>query len=139
MTHTSDDFGGAEVVAAILLAPVAVAFVVLVFFLGRQVDSRATVRAAADSAAQAAARQRTPQQAQTSAQRTVTDMLASNPSCATGPRLSIDLSDFKPGGIVTVDVTCTTQTSDLTGLGPAAKSFVGHGTAIVDTFKGTTP
>jgi hypothetical protein len=139
MTGKPDEFGGAEVVAAILLAPVAVAFVVLVFFLGRQVDSRATVRAAADSAAQSAARQRSPQQAETSAQRTVTDMLASNPSCATGPKLSIDLSDFKPGGIVTVDITCTTQTSDLTGLGPAAKSFVGHGAAIVDTFKATTP
>ena len=139
MTRTSDETGGAEVVAAILLAPVAVAFVVLVFFLGRQVDSRATVRAAADSAAQAAARQRTPQQAETSAQRTVTDMLASNPSCATGPKLSIDLGDFKPGGIVTVDITCTTQTSDLTGLGPSGKTFVGHGAAIVDTFKATTP
>jgi Flp pilus assembly protein TadG len=139
MTRKPDESGGAEVVAAILLAPVAVAFVVLVFFLGRQVDSRATVRAAADSAAQSAARQRTPQQAETSARRTVTDMLASNPSCATGPRLAIDLSDFKPGGIVTVDITCTTQTSDLTGLGPGAKTFVGHGAAIVDTFKATTP
>jgi Flp pilus assembly protein TadG len=139
MTRKPDETGGAEVVAAILLAPVAVAFVVLVFFLGRQVDSRATVRAAADSAAQAAARQRTPQQAETSAQRTVTEMLASNPSCATGPKLSIDLSDFKPGGIVTVDISCTTRTSDLTGLGPGAKTLVGHGTAIVDTFKATTP
>ena len=139
MTRASDETGAAEVVAAILLAPVAVAFVVLVFFLGRQVDSRATVRAAADSAAQSAARQRSPQQAETSARRTVTDMLESNPSCATGPKLSIDLSDFKPGGIVTVDITCTTQTSDLTGLGPAPKTFVGHGTAIVDTFKATTP
>ena len=54
------DRGAVEVVASILIAPVVVAFVVLVFFLGRQVDSRASVRVAADSAAQAAARQRDP-------------------------------------------------------------------------------
>ena len=49
-----DDRGAAEVVAAILIAPVVVGFAVLVFFLGRQVDSRASVRTAADSAAQSA-------------------------------------------------------------------------------------
>ena len=48
-----DDRGAAEVVASIMIAPVVVGFTVLVFFLGRQVESRASVRTAADSAAQA--------------------------------------------------------------------------------------
>ena len=56
----NSDRGAVEVVASILIAPVVVAFTVLVFFLGRQVDGRASVRVAADSAAQAAARQRDP-------------------------------------------------------------------------------
>ena len=56
-----DDRGAAEVVASIMIAPVVVGFTVLVFFLGRQVESRASVRTAADSAAQAAARLRNAQ------------------------------------------------------------------------------
>ena len=70
-----EDRGAAEVVAAIMIAPVVVGFTVLVFFLGRQVESRASVRTAADSAAQAAARQRDPAAADAAARQTAVDML----------------------------------------------------------------
>jgi hypothetical protein len=134
-----EDRGAAEVVAAIMIAPVVVAFTVLVFFLGRQVDSRASVRTAADSAAQAAARQRTPTAAETAARETVAGMLGDTPTCAGGPTVIVDLADFRPGGIVTVDITCTTRNSDLAAVAAPSKQFTGHGAAVIDTYRAGTP
>jgi Flp pilus assembly protein TadG len=134
-----EDSGAAEVVAAIMIAPVVVAFTVLVFFLGRQVDSRASVRTAADSAAQAAARQRTPASAETAARQTVAGMLGDTSTCAGGPTVIVDLAGFRPGGIVTVDITCGTRNSDLAAVGAPSKQFNGHGAAVVDTYRAGTP
>ena len=133
--HRADDHGGAEVVAVILIAPVVVGFVVLLFYLGRQVDSRASVRTSAASAAQAAARQRDAVSAEAAATRTVRETLKDSATCAAGPAVSIDLTDFRPGGIVTVDVTCTIRHDDLAGVSSPRKQFTGHGAAIIDMFK----
>ena len=134
-----DDCGAAEVVASIMIAPVVVAFTVLVFFLGRQVDSRASVRTAADSAAQAAARQRDPGTAEAAARLTAADMLGDSSTCAGGPTVIVDLTDFRPGGIVTVDITCGTRNDDLTAIAAPSKQFTGHGAAVVDTYRAGAP
>jgi Flp pilus assembly protein TadG len=134
-----DDRGAAEVVATLLIAPVAVAFVVLVFFLGRQVDSRASLRTAAESAAQAAARQRNPVAADTAARRTATDMLADSSTCQGGPSVAVNVGDFRPGGIVTVDITCTTANTDLSALGAPNRTFTAHSAAVIDTYRAATP
>ena len=134
-----EDRGAAEVVASIMIAPVVVGFTVLVFFLGRQVESRASVRTAADSAAQAAARQRTPAAAEGAARQTAADMLGDSSACAGGPTVIVDLSDFRPGGIVTVDITCGTRSDDLTAVAAPSKQFTGHGAAVVDTYRAGTP
>ena len=134
-----DDRGAAEVVASIMIAPVVVGFTVLVFFLGRQVESRASVRTAADSAAQAAARQRDPTAADAAARQTASDMLADSSTCAGGPTVVVNLSDFRPGGIVTVDITCATRNGDLAAVAAPSKQFTGRGAAVVDTYRAGTP
>ena len=134
-----EDSGAAEVIAAIMIAPVVVGFAVLVFFLGRQVDSRASVRTAADSAAQAAARQREPAAADTAARQTAIDMLSSSPTCTGGPTVLVDLSDFRPGGIVTVDITCATGRDDLAAVAAPSRTFTGHAAAVIDTYRAGTP
>ncbi len=134
-----EDVGAAEVVAAIMIAPVVVGFTVLVFFLGRQVESRASVRTAADSAAQAAARQRDPAAADAAARRTATDMLGDSSTCAGGPTVLVDLSDFRPGGIVSVDITCTIGNDDLAAVTAPSRTFTGHGAAVIDTYRAGTP
>lgn len=133
------DRGAVEVVASILIAPVVVAFAVLVFFLGRQVDSRASVRVAADSAAQAAARQRDPAAADAAARSTATEMLGASTTCEGGPTVAVDLSDFRPGGLVTVDITCTTGSNDLTAVAAPSRTFTGHGAAVIDTYRAEAP
>jgi Flp pilus assembly protein TadG len=132
----ADDRGSGEVVATIVIAPVVVAFVVLVFFIGRQVDSRGAVRSAAEAGAQAAARQRDAASADAAARVVVSDMLASATSiCVGGPQVAVDLSHFQPGGVVTVSVSCTVDRSDLGGLAPPDRSFVGTASAVVDTYR----
>ena len=134
----ADESGASEVIATIVIAPVFIAFVVLVFFFGRQVDSRASVRAAAEAAAQAAARQRDPTAADAAARRAATAMLADSPStCAGGPAITVDLDGFAPGGVVTVTVTCTVDRSDLDSLAPPQRSFTGTASAVVDTYRST--
>lgn len=130
-----DDRGGGEVVATVLLAPVVVAFVVLVFFLGRQVDSRASVRSAAEAAAQAAARQRDPSAAVAAADGVARRMLTDTSTCAGGPSVAVDVAGFAPGGLVTVTVTCTVRRGDLPVLEPPERTFVGRATAVVDTYR----
>ena len=134
-----EDRGAAEVVAAIMIAPVVVGFTVLVFFLGRQVDSRASVRTAADSAAQAAARQRDPAAADVAARQTAVEMLSDSSTCTGGPTVAVDLSDFRPGGIVTVDITCTTGNDDLAAVAAPSRTFTGRGAAVIDTYRAGTP
>ena len=134
-----DDRGAAEVVAAIMIAPVVVGFAVLVFFLGRQVESRASVRTAADSAAQAAARQRDPTAADAAARQTAIDMLGDSSTCAGGPTVIVDLSNFRPGGIVAVDIACATGSDDLAAVAAPSRTFTGHGAAVIDTYRAGTP
>ena len=134
-----EDRGAAEVVATIMIAPVAVGFAVLIFFLGRQVDSRATVRTAADSAAQAAARQRDPATAAAAATQTAAAMLDDTSTCRGGPTVVVDLGDFRPGGIVTVNVTCHTASDDLAAIAAPSRTFTGHAAAVIDTYRAGAP
>ena len=130
-----DDRGSGEVVAVILIAPVVVAFVVLVFFLGRQVDSRAAVRTAAEAAAQAGARQRDPASAAAAARTTAADMLTDRSTCAGGPDISIDVTEFRPGGSVRVSITCQINNGDLSALVPPERRYTGFAAAVVDTYR----
>lgn len=131
-----DDRGAAEVVALMVIAPVVVALVVLVFFTGRQVDARSTVRSAADAAAQAAAQQRSAVGADQAARAAVAVALGGDDTnCSPDPTIDVDLTAFAPGGTVRVTVTCTIDRSDLGGLAPPARSFSATGVAVVDTYR----
>lgn len=101
----SDDAGAAEVAAMVVLAPVIVAVAIVIVAVGRGVDAGATVRSAAFAAAQSAALERTPADAMHVAERMAHIALAGNPSCS-APSVAVDVVDFRPGGSVTVVVSC---------------------------------
>jgi len=101
----SDDAGAAEVAALVVLAPVIVAVAIVIVAVGRGVDAGATVRSAAFAAAQSAALERTPADAMHVAERMAHIALAGNPSCS-APSVAVDVVDFRPGGSVTVVVSC---------------------------------
>ena len=106
------DRGSADALGLALLAPAAIGLAVVIVFLGRGVDSRATVQGAAEAAAQAAARERSPVAAVAAAQQVGAAMLVDRSSCSS-PQVFVDTSAFGPGGQVAVTVSCTVSSDGL--------------------------
>jgi len=111
------DRGSSDALGLALVAPAAIGLALVIVFLGRGVDSRATVQSAAESAAQAAAQERTIVGARAAAEQVGAAMLVDPTSCA-APRVVVDTSDFRPGGQVAVTVSCTVSTDGLEIVNP---------------------
>lgn len=111
------DSGSSDALGLALLAPAAIGLAVVIVFLGRGVDSRATVQSAAESAAQAAAQERSVAAAVAAADEVGRAMLV-DPSSCSSPSVSVDVSDFRPGGQVAVTVSCTVSTDGLELISP---------------------
>lgn len=104
-------FGTAELV---LLVPAIVLAVLLVVAVGRVEQARLQVTGAARDAARAASLTRSVPAAQVAAQTSAEVALsAESVSCAGGPTISLDGTQFEPGGVVDVTVTCTARLGDL--------------------------
>jgi Flp pilus assembly protein TadG len=111
------DRGSADALGLALIAPAALALAVVIVFLGRGVDGRATVQSAAESAAQAAAQERSPSAAVAAANEVTSAMLVDPTSCS-DPTVSVDTSQFAPGGRVAVTVSCSVSGTGLELIDP---------------------
>jgi Flp pilus assembly protein TadG len=129
----SRDEGSADALGLALLTPAAIGLAVVIVFLGRGVDSRATVQSAAESAAQAAAQERSTAAAVAAAEAVGRAMLVDPTSCAS-PQVSVDVGDFRPGGQVAVTVSCTVSTDGLELIDPPS-----GGTNTVTAFASIDP
>lgn len=129
------DLGSTDVVGMALLAPAMIGLALVILFLGRGVDSRATTHGAAESAAHAAARARSAPAAVAAARQVGTAMLRDARTCA-DPVVSVDVGDFRPGGVVSVTVRCRTSDAGLelvaTGRGWRASATAA---AVVDRYR----
>lgn len=134
MSRTRDR-GEANALGLVLIAPAAVALAVLILWIGREVDADAQVQAASAAAAQAAVLQRTPAAAASAARSTAAAMLTDVKACAGGPDVSIDTNEFRPGGAVTVVVSCSPERSDLSLVSPKPVRFVATATATIDAYR----
>ncbi|MEO1058659.1 MAG: pilus assembly protein [Actinomycetota bacterium] len=133
------DRGSADALGLAIIAPAIIGLALVLVFVGRAVDGRATTQSAAEAAAQAAAQERSPDAAQAAAQRVAAAMLVDSTSCAQ-PSVTLDTSRFEPGGIVSATVSCTATSADL---GPLASSGSRRATATafarIDPFRGVDP
>ena len=111
------DAGSSDALGLALLTPAAIGLALAIVFLGRGVDSRATVQSAAEAAAQAAAQERSGPAAIAAADEIGQAMLVDPSSCST-PQVFVDLSDFRPGGRVAVTVSCTVSADGLELIDP---------------------
>ena len=118
-----------------LMAPLVLSLVMLVFWLGRQVDTNAQVQSAAATAALAAARERTPAAGINAAQHAADAMLTDSTACDGGAHVVIDARSWEPGGSVTVTVTCSPRRHDLALATPPARSFAATSTATIDQYR----
>ena len=130
--------GSSDALGLALIAPAAIGLALVILFLGRGVDSRATVQSAAESAAQAAAQERTPTAAVAAARQVADAMLVDSTTCAS-PSIAVDASAFRPGGRVAVMVSCSVSSAGLELIRPpdhgpyAATAF-----ATIDPLRATT-
>lgn len=130
------DRGSADALGAALLAPAAVGLALVILFLGRGVDGRATVQSAAESAAQAAAQERTPRAAVAAAVEVGEAMLVDATSCS-NPAVRVDTSRFGPGGQVSVTVSCTVSAAGLELVDPPTSTATATAFATIDPYRAT--
>ena len=134
------DQRGSAAVEIVLVTPVLIALMLFVVAGGRLASARGDVDAAARDSARAASIARSPATAER-------DGAAAGEAGLTGRDLScrttsvtIDTTQFRPGGTVAATVTCEVALADLTGLGlPGRRSVSGRFVEPVDIYRGVTP
>ena len=127
--------GSADALGAALLAPAAIGLALVIIFLGRGVDGRATVQSAAESAAQAAAQERRPAGRRRGAGGRRGD--ARRCRLVLDPAVSVDTSAFGPGGQVAVTVSCTVSAAGLELINPPATGPTATAFATIDPYRAT--
>lgn len=136
--RTAED--GFSTVEVVLLMPVLVLIVLLVVGVGRVEQARLQVTGAARDAARASSLTRTPDAANVQAQAAARTALAGQSvTCVGGPAVSVDTTQFVPGGQVVVTVTCPARLGDLGFPGlPATKTLTATSASPIEQYR-TTP
>jgi Flp pilus assembly protein TadG len=125
---------GMMAVEIVLLAPVMVAFLLLVIAFGRYVAVRGEVEAASRDAVRAASFKRSAGAAANAARQTANAALAGRWTCS-----QVQLGgDFVAGGTITVSLECDVPFGDLGLLGlPGTASVKGNSSAPLDLYRRT--
>lgn len=128
------DDRGSMAVEIVLLAPVMMAFILLVVACGRYVALRGDIEAASRDAVRAASLERTAGEAEAAAGAVAAASLRNPEQC--GPILLT--GDFVAGGTITVTVSCTVSYAGLGLIGlPGTKEFSASSSAPLDTYRRT--
>jgi Flp pilus assembly protein TadG len=137
--HEHTDQGSAAVELA-LVTPLLVLLLMLIVAAGRLVQGRLEVASAAAQAARAASLARDPAAAAAQATAVASSALASQHLTCGSLTVSTDTAAFRPGGQVTVQVSCTVSLSGLALLHlPGAETLTAQAAAPIDLFRGAGP
>ncbi|HEU5156341.1 MAG TPA: TadE/TadG family type IV pilus assembly protein [Streptosporangiaceae bacterium] len=123
-----------------IMAPVLVAFMVLMVGVGRIVNAQSQVDSAARDAVRNASVARSAGEAQDRASVAARASLQGHTWCQGGPSTATDTSAWAPGGRVSVTVSCDADLGGLSLVGlPGSKHMTGRATAPLDTFRRAGP
>lgn len=130
---------GSAAVEMVLITPLLILVLLFVLFCGRLAHARLRLDDAAHQAARAASLARDPSTASAAAASAADQALnSSGASCASHSAV-VDVAGFRPGGAVTVTVSCTIEVGDLSGLHlPGRVTQTASSTSVVDTFRGVS-
>jgi Flp pilus assembly protein TadG len=122
-----------------LVTPLLVLLLLLIVAAGRLVQGRLEVASAAAQAARAASLARDPAAA-AQATAVASSALASQHLTCGSLTVSTDTAAFRPGGQVSVQVSCTVSLSGLALLHlPGAETLTAQAAAPIDVFRGAGP
>jgi Flp pilus assembly protein TadG len=135
-----DDRGDGDVIAMMFIVPLAFGVILLYSFVGRQAASVSSTTHAADVGARAAALAGSATDAPDAARAAVTATLSGvGTSCAGGPGVEVSATEWAPGGVVTVTVTCRVETGDLAAINAPGQAKTVSGSAIIDRYREFSP
>ena len=127
---------GSMTTELVVLAPIVIVLLLLVVGLGRYAHGNQLVEQAAAAAARAASLTGTAAQANIHAQRAASGSLADAGVSCGGMTTSVDVGSFRPGGVVTVTITCTADLSDIAISGlPGTAAFTATGRAVLEAHR----
>ncbi|MGC9667440.1 TadE/TadG family type IV pilus assembly protein [Planosporangium sp. 12N6] len=128
---------GASTAELALLTPLLVMFLLLVVLCGRLASAQIDVDAAASSGARSGSIARTQPAAVVDAERTARDTLAARRVTCQQTDVQVSTGGLRPGGAVTVTVSCRVRLSDLLLLGvPGSRVVESAATSPVDQWRG---
>jgi len=129
---------GGAVVEFTIVAPVLIMMFLFIFGLGRLATAREAVEGAARDGAREASIARSASAAASTAQQVVRDTLVDKKVSCSNRQVTVDTSNFRPDGTVTVHVACTVANGDviMSGL-PGSKTLHSDFVAWVDKYRGT--
>jgi hypothetical protein len=135
--RSAGDERGVAVLELVLLTPVFIVMVAVVVGMGRMGLARAHIDAAARDAARAGSIARSADDAQVAARWTAVQALGDHHLTCSQLGVGVDTSQFRPGGWVRVELSCTVATADVVGLWvPGTRTMRSAGQAAVDTHRG---
>jgi Flp pilus assembly protein TadG len=119
-----------------LLTPLLVAFMMVMVGLGRVVEAQSQVDGAARDAARAASLGRTRPSADSAAVNAAEQTLSGGRWCRGRPSTTVDFSQWRRGGQVSVAVHCRIDLSGLSLIGfSPSRTMTGTATAPIDTLR----
>jgi len=131
---------GSATVEFVILAPLLVALVLFVALCGRLVTAQLDLDAAAHGAARAASIDRTIPAATADARQTALDTLTARGITCGAPTVTVNTDNLRPGGAVTVTVSCRVPLADLTLIGVrGTRTVTATSTSPIDVWRGGVP
>jgi Flp pilus assembly protein TadG len=128
---------GSSTVELAILAPLLVGLLLFVVLCGRLVTAQLDVDAAAHGAARAASIARSVPAATADAQRTALEILAARGVTCSQPDVQVSTGGLRPGGVVTVTVTCRVPLSDLALISvPGSRVVTATSNSPIDLWRG---
>jgi Flp pilus assembly protein TadG len=137
-TRSRNSDQGSAAVELVLLTPLLVLMMLLAVALGRLVETRPQTDSAARQAARAASLAGDPATAAAEATATARAALTSENITCSGMSVTTDTAAFRPGGQVTVQVSCTVSLSGLALLHlPGSRTLTSRFSSPIDLYRGT--
>lgn len=128
---------GTIAVEVAVIAPAFIFLMLLVVFAGKVSEADGNVERAASEAARAASLRQHPSDATADAQAAARqNLLRAGVSCL-DLTTSVDTSEFRPGGTVTITVRCRASMADVSIIGvPGTRTFTARAIEVIDTYRG---
>jgi Flp pilus assembly protein TadG len=127
---------GHAAVTLVIVAPLLIVLLLFIVGLGRFATARGQVDSAAREAARSASLERAPGVAQTAGKRAAATLLGGEKVTCSTLTVSVDTSEFRPGGAVSATVTCV---ASLAGLGmsglPGTRTFRATSVAPIEVHR----